>query len=163
MGKKGVRRSDVWIQNDKLRENLCAYLKLNGNVTSNHLASTFAMDLKFMQHQLQRLKVQGYVARHGGFHGATYSRTKKKFTRKYPDEFIDYRAIRNGTLSISIEDDEVDEVDEDSRTVIKVDEHTTIYMNSKKPSGSYKWQTKSGVRKQSRGSIQSGMSLFEGW
>ena len=46
------------------------------------------------------------------------------------------------------------------KTVIKVDEHTTIYLNSKRPLSDYSWQRK---RKHTVVSIGSGMDMFGTW
>ncbi len=48
-------------------------------------------------------------------------------------------------------------------TVIKINEHTTVYMNSKKPAGAYTWQSKMGARSGVKTGLQSGMAMFGNW
>lgn len=50
-----------------------------------------------------------------------------------------------------------------TNTVIKVNEHTTVYMNSKKKAGAYNWQSKTGARKGMPIALQSGMAMFSNW
>lgn len=164
MAIKGKRRADVWIENDKFRQAVCEYVSANPHTSSRELSVKFNIPLHGMQHQMRRLRVEGYVVRHGTLHLATYTRTNKKYTRKYPDGFIDYAAIRNGLIprGITHEEPEDDEQEQDTRTVIRVNQHTTIYMNSKKPSTpiSSEHRTK---RKVVHTGIRSGMGMFEGW
>lgn len=47
--------------------------------------------------------------------------------------------------------------------IIKVNDHTTIVLNSKRPSSDYAWQRKEGRRRSSTVSIGSGMSMFRNW
>lgn len=47
--------------------------------------------------------------------------------------------------------------------IIKVNAHTTVFLNSKRPSSDYAWQRKEGRRRTSSVSIGSGMSMFRNW
>jgi hypothetical protein len=48
------------------------------------------------------------------------------------------------------------------KTVIKVNDHTTIYLNSKRSQKDYAWQ-KTGAKKHTPVSISSGLNLFGSW
>ena len=55
------------------------------------------------------------------------------------------------------------DLEKETKSVIKVNDHTTIYLNSKRPGSDYAWQRKKGSSGHNRGSMQSGMAMFANW
>lgn len=170
----GTQRSREWLDSDIQREKMHQYIAEHPQISSFELAEVFNIKQMQAQHQIKKMKDAGYIEMIGKRLAARYVVTRKKFKRKYPDDYIeqvqaslqeraDARAAHAAEIKAAGKNRERDP-DADKRTVIKVDANTTVYMNSRKPAGSYSWQSKMGGRKNKVNmSIQSGMSVFEGW
>lgn len=159
---KDKERSNTWIDNDILRVNICLHVAEHPNLTAHDIAKVFDMDLQPIQHQIRRLIIAEYLERHGPRHKATYVRTKKEYETKYSKEDLETGVAHSTASALQklIADNHLVFEDKDKRTVIKVNAHTTIYLNSKKPVAK---QTKEGRRSASPVSIGSGMAMFGSW
>ena len=153
---------NAWVENDILRRNMCNYVADHPNVSTTELAKAFGKDPEKIRYQVRNLVVAGYIVREGSFVKATYTRTNVPFMAKYTEEDLGLRAgySRNSTTQDIINGAGLEYSDKDTRTILKVNAHTTIYLNSKKPVAK---QAKDGRRKTPPVGIGSSMAMFGNW
>lgn len=174
--KFGTQRTQEWLDSDIQREKIHKYIAEHPQISSFEVAEVFNIKQMQAQHQIKKLKDAGYLEMIGNRLMARYVVTRKKFVRKYPDNYVE---LVNMTLKERAEARAKEKAEAraegkaehktgadgyDRRTVIKIDANTTVYMNSRKPAGTYAWQSKMGARKsygRSRG-IGSGLAMFDG-
>lgn len=162
MAQRDEDRMNTWVENDILRKNICLHISEHPHLSSNELAKVFGMSLQRMQHQVRKLVIAECIQRHGPYHKATYTRTDKEYETKYSKEDLDKGVghSRASSLQELIATEGLEFADKDTRTVVKVNSYTTIYLNSKKPVAK---QVDQGKRKTVHRGIGSSMAMFGNW
>lgn len=183
-------RIDVWIEYELNKSKVMEALHVTP-MTRNELAKMLDLSKSQIHNIIRNLHSYGFikVASNAGVvcsvSGRTmrlYTPTRKKYVgkdregmkqraeaRKAPKET---RAPRLKKTDLPKQYDmslhkakraKQDVYDNATDTVIKVNDYTTIYLNSRRATGDYAWQSKSKARKHSPVSIASGLNLFGSW
>jgi hypothetical protein len=162
-------RFKVWYDHEVIREKIFIYLKTHPLSKSFEVAEAHGITQAQAYHHLRKLSDNGYATRVGTKIAAAYTATNREFVRKYPDGYVEemeaitvqnkldkgkkYR-VGNGKDTSVIPDNTLS-------PVIKVNEYTTIYMNSRKPTAPP--SNRNGVKKAESRGVGSGMSMFDSW
>lgn len=176
-------RIDVWIEYEKNKEKVMKELAKKP-LTRNEVAEIVGLTKVQIHNIIKNLNAYGFIkiAENMGVVCAISGRTMRRYTptlKKFvPKDMTGMKERSEANkaarekrvprkkydMTKRIEQMEKEEqYDKATKTVIKVNDHTTIYLNSKRPGSDYRWQRKAGARKHTSVSMQSGMNMFRNW
>lgn len=176
-------RIDVWIEYEKNKEKVMQELAKRP-LTRNEVAKIVGVTKTQIHNIIKNLNAYGFikVAESTGVVCLVSGRTMRRYTptsKKYEPRDMTGMKERSEANKIAREKrvprkkydmtkrleqmEKEAKYDKATKTVIKVNDHTTIYLNSKRPGSDYKWQRKAGARKHNAVSMQSGMDMFRNW
>jgi hypothetical protein len=179
------KRIDVWIQYEANKLVVMKALRKTP-MTRNELIHHTKLSKMQIHNMIKNLHCSGYirVVQNSGIVCKVSGRTMRRYTctsRKYtPKDWSEIkqrseaakekrekRATDKSTprkkYDMSLRESQIKKEEmynSTDKTIIKVNEHTTIYLNSKRPLSDYSWQRK---RKHTVVSIGSGMDMFGTW
>ena len=167
--KQTASRYKIWYDAEVLREKVLTFVANNPQAKAFEVAEDLGMTQPQAYHHLHKLVISGHVERIGSKIVAVYSATGKPFDRRYPDGYVEEmeaqkvknlqeRSARNRQYHREAKSRK--DTDDSASVVVKVNEHTTVYYNSRKKATP---QTKTGIRKTHSRGVGSGMAMFESW
>ena len=166
-------RIKVLVQYEKNKENTLKALSIRP-MTRIELCEFLKLTRTQVHNLLKYLEVEGHVevADHEGY-CPIINRSLKRYTTTDKEyipkdvKLMKEQAARNKKIRENRvprpPKNSIINIDKETKSVIKVNDHTTIYLNSKRPGSDYAWQRKKGSSGHNRGSMQSGMAMFANW
>lgn len=158
---------DTWIKHEKNRELVMKELERNP-LTRHELAKILGFNENIVSNLIRSLTKFGFITKVDGApctvtyrNMGRYAIGKVKFVPKdwtVRKEQHDYNKAIKERRELQKETEE-----ESKKTVIKVNEHTTRYFNSRRPNSDFTIKKDPKSRRRSSVAMGSGMTMFESW
>jgi DNA-binding Lrp family transcriptional regulator len=158
---------DTWIKHEKNREIVMKELEKNP-LTRHELARNLGFTDNVVANLIRSLTKFGYITTIEGDPCSVTRRIMGRYTigpvKFVPKDWTVRKERHDYNKAIKERQEQQKKIDQDSRRiVIKVNEHSTIYMNSRRPNSDFTIKKDTKNRKKSRVAMGSGMTMFDSW
>lgn len=157
---------DTWIEHEKYRERFMEVIKINP-LTRHELVKKLGLTRDVVANLIRNLSKGNYIIKIEGEPCSITHRLMGRYTTGYvrfvPKDLSGRKKQCDYNKVIQEIEPEKEMIPESQKTVIKVNEHSTIYMNSRRPQSDFTIKRDPKSPRKSMGAISSGIGMFENW